>query len=204
MGKGSHKVFNTVVKDISQDLPPLVESGSEVYHFIPGPRNFSEVTILSYDIKKPWLKATFKEIKNLIDNQTFLVQYPEKGIPVTPCMDVYKVKIQSDGILDKLRLRIVVGGDIKKRELVRDTWSPTASMRTLKYFLEDAIKNKARVNQLDFIGSFLQEKVKNRVFVKLDSRHADYFTKYSNYFGRALRLLKSMYGMTKYGYLMGF
>ena len=34
-------------------------------------------------------------------------------------------------------------------------------------------KHKARVHQLDFIGAFFQAKVKNRVFVKLDSRYAD-------------------------------
>ena len=43
MGKGLHKVFKTVVKYILQELPPLEESGSEVSHFIPEPRNFSEV-----------------------------------------------------------------------------------------------------------------------------------------------------------------
>ena len=64
-----------------------------------------------------------------------------------------------------------------------------------------AAKNKSRVHQLDSIGSFLQEKVKNRVFVKLESRYADYFTEYSNYFGRDLILLKSMYGMTNSGKL---
>ena len=37
--------------------------------------------------------------------------------------------------------------------------------------------------------------------MKLGSRYADYFTEYSNYFGRALRLLKSMYGMTNSGKL---
>ena len=51
MGKGVHKVFKTVVKEISQELPPLGESGSEVSHFIPEPRNFSEVIKLSNDIK---------------------------------------------------------------------------------------------------------------------------------------------------------
>ena len=39
MGKGLHKVFQTVVKGISQDLPPLGEYGSEVFHFIPEPGN---------------------------------------------------------------------------------------------------------------------------------------------------------------------
>ena len=89
-------------------LPPLGESGSEVSYFIPYPRNVAEVTRFSDDIKKHWLKTTQKEIKNLINNQTFLVQDSEKGEPVTPCMDVYKSKIQYDEILDNLKLRIVV------------------------------------------------------------------------------------------------
>ena len=47
----------------------------------------------------------------------------------------------------------------------------------------------------------MQAKVKNRVFVKLDIRYTDYFPEYAKYFGRALRLLKSMYGMTNSGKL---
>ena len=47
----------------------------------------------------------------------------------------------------------------------------------------------------------MQAKVKNRVFVKLEMRHADYFSEYAQYFGRALRLLKSIYGMTNSGKL---
>ena len=65
---------------------------------------------------------------------------------MTPCMDVYKAKIQSDGSIDNLKLRIVVIVDLKNKELVGDTWSPTASIRTLKYFLIDAAKHKARVH----------------------------------------------------------
>ena len=108
MGKILHKVFRTVVKYISQELTPLGKSGSEVSHFIPEPRKFAEVTKLSEKIKKPWLKATLKEIKNIINNQTFLIEYQNEGEPVTPCMDVYKANIQSDGSLDKLKLRIVI------------------------------------------------------------------------------------------------
>ena len=95
--------------------------------------------------------------------------------PVAPCMDVYKAKIQSNGSIYKIKLRIVVRVDLQNEELVGDTWSPTASMRTLKYLLADLAKHKARVYQLDFIGALLQAKVDNRVFVKSDSRYADYF-----------------------------
>ena len=53
----------------------------------------------------------------------------------------------------------------------------------------------------EFIGEFLQAKVMNRIFVKLDIRYTDYFPEYAKYFGRALRLLKPMYGMTNSGKL---
>ena len=66
-------------------------------------------------------------------------------------MDSYKAKIQSDGSLDKLKLRIVVRGDLQNKEMVEDTCSPTASMRNLKDFLSDTSKHKVRVHQLDFI-----------------------------------------------------
>ena len=72
-GKGLHNLFITIVKDILQELTALRESSSEVLNFIPEPRNFSEVTKLSENIKKPWLKETLKYINNLINNQTFLI-----------------------------------------------------------------------------------------------------------------------------------
>ena len=97
MGKGLHKVLKAVVNDILQALTVLGEPGSEVSYFIPEPRNFAEATRLSYYIKKPWIKATLKEIKNLINDQNSLVQDLDQGGPATPCMDVYKAKIQSDG-----------------------------------------------------------------------------------------------------------
>ena len=56
-----------------------------------------------------------KEINILISNKTFLIEDPEKYEPVTPCMDVYKANIQYDGILDKLKLRIVVRGDLQNK-----------------------------------------------------------------------------------------
>ena len=57
---------------------------------------------------KPWVKEALKEIMNLINNHNFPVEDPEKDEPVTSGIDVYKAKIQSDGIPDKLKLVIVV------------------------------------------------------------------------------------------------
>ena len=95
----------------------------------------------------------------------------------------------------------MVRGDLQNKEIVGDNWSPTASISTMKHFLVVAAKHKARVHQFDFIGVLLQEKVKNKVFVKLDSRYVDFFLEYLNLFGISLKLLKSVYGMTNSGNL---
>ena len=87
MGKGLHKLFNTFVEDISEDLFSE-ESGSEFSYFIIEPRNFSEEEKKPDNIKKPWIKATQKEIKNLINNNNSLVEDTDKGVTVTLCMDV--------------------------------------------------------------------------------------------------------------------
>ena len=62
--------------------------------------------------------------------------------------------------------------------------------------MADDASHKSRLHKLDSIVAFLQAKFNNRLFVKLDSTCVDYFPEYSSYFGRALILLKYMYGMT--------
>ena len=69
-------MFKAVLNAISQVLPILNESGSELSYFILDPINFAEVKILIDDIKKPWIKSTMKEIKNIINNQSFIAQDP--------------------------------------------------------------------------------------------------------------------------------
>ena len=78
-------------------------------------------------------------------------------------MDVYESKIQSDGSLAKLKLRILVRGNFNNKEIMGCTWDPTASMRNLKYLLADTSKHKAILHQLDFVASFLQANVKHRL-----------------------------------------
>ena len=72
-------------------------------------------------------------------------------------------------------------------------------MTTIKVLFADADKHKSIVHHSYFIGEFLQAKVKNRVFVKLDNRYADYFQNIQNYFGRSLILLNSIYSIFNSG-----
>ena len=65
---------------------------------------------------------------------------PYKGELVTPCINIYKAIIQSDGSIDKFRLRILLRVYFQNKEKIENTWSPTEPMRPLNYFLEDTPK----------------------------------------------------------------
>ena len=71
-----------------------------------------------------------------------------------PTMETNKVKIKSDGSLDKLKCRIVVRGDLQDTAM-EDSWSPTAPFRSLKMFLADAARNKCRVVKITLILSLI-------------------------------------------------
>ena len=67
-------------------------------------------------------------------------------------------------------------------------------MRTVKVFLAFATSLKRRPKQADFVGAYLQAKVRGRYFVKLDARFKDLVPEHAEWFGRPLRLKKGIYG----------
>jgi hypothetical protein len=166
----------------------------------PAPKTLREILKMPIGpVKTAWLQSVRKEFKTLIDNITFVLDSPGKGETVTPIMETFRVKILSDGTLDKLKTRIVVRGDLQSKTLSEDKWSPTASFRALKMFLAHASRTKARVKQLDFVGAFLQAKTRSRVFVSIPAIYGVLFPEYKEYCGRPVHLAKSMYGMSLSG-----
>ncbi|MGH7954550.1 MAG: reverse transcriptase domain-containing protein, partial [Gloeomargaritales cyanobacterium] len=182
------------------ELQAIDNPGSDPSPFNPPPTNLAAMLRLKdKNVKQAWVKASRKEFKNLVDNGTFLLEDPNPEEKVTPCMDTYRAKLKSDGSLDKLKVRIVVRGDLQKDQSAEDTWSPTASVKLLKVYLAHAARMKCRVKQLDFIGAFLQASVRERIFIKLPVKYGELFPEYAHFCGRPLRLNKSMYGMIHSG-----
>ena len=75
---------------------------------------------------------------NSSHNDTF--DTTERALPADEVMPVkcaFKSKLNSYGVLDKLKARICVRGDMQIKDLINN-WSPTASVRLLKCFLADA------------------------------------------------------------------
>ena len=103
-------------------------------------------------------------------------------------MDVYKSKIQSDGSIDKLKLIILVRGDLCNKDLIGDAWSPIASIGKLRYLLEHAVNQKARVHNLYFIGSFLQDIVLEWCICKVGQYICRLFSIIFNLFWKSLKI----------------
>ena len=126
----------------------------------------------------------------------FTFDTTEKALPadeVIPVKCAFKTKLNAYGGLDKLKARICICGDMQIKDVVNN-WSPTASVRLLKCFLADAIRNSTTVYQLDFIQAFIQSDIKKRIFVMLDKEYAMFCPHLEEHLGRPLRLKKCLYG----------
>ena len=164
--------------------PPINLNAVDPSPFMPPPMGIRSVLKMSdKKVREAWLRAYQKEIKTLIDAKTFALDKPRDGEAVIPTMETNKVKIKSDGSLDKLKCRIVVRGDLQDTGM-EDSWSPTAPFRSLKMFLADAARNRCRVHQLDFVGAFLQANVRGRIFVTLPKVYGDIWPEFKDYCGR--------------------
>ena len=103
---------------------------------IPAPLHWKILFKLPPHLKKPWKQSFRKELEVLIKKMgTFTKEEPNPDEPIIPVTAKARVKIKSDGTVDKLKIRICLRGD-KQAELVDwDTWCPIAGVRELKLFL---------------------------------------------------------------------
>ena len=195
----SNGILPSIDVELAMDTADSSLREADVSRYLPEPKRVADVLKLQHkdpDLFQFWKKSFKKEMKLLIDDHaTFTLDEPKEGEEVTPCMETFKVKITSAGLLDKGKTRICVRGDIQRKTITEDTWSPVSSFRLLKAFTAHAAKCKAIMFQLDYVGAFLQAQVRGRIFVKLPAHYAILCPEYAQYCGRPLRLIKAMYGM---------
>ena len=59
-------------------------------------------------------------------------------------------------MVEKLKVRIAIRGDLDKGAKDKDNSAPLASFRLLKIFIAEAARRKCRIFQTDFVGAYLQ------------------------------------------------
>ena len=120
-------------------------------------------------VQEAWIAAFWSEIKNLLND----------GEHCLPVRVIQKTKLRSDGMVDKLKVRIAIRADLDKDAVDEDNSAPLASFRLLKMFLAEAARRCRRVYQTDFVGAYLQAYMDRGIFVHLPAEWAEIFPEYA-------------------------
>jgi hypothetical protein len=176
--------------------PDIGQPGSDPSPFIPEPRGLYEILAMSPRYRAPWLKAFRDEITGLNKLGVWKLGEPRPGDKVIPVMEVYKCKIGPEGLLDKLKCRVVYRGDLDNVDRGIDPWNPHATFLSLKFFLAWAARIDKVIWQADMVQAYVNVPIRHtRVFVKLP----DYWRPHvpddiKMFIGVPLELQKALYG----------
>jgi hypothetical protein len=159
--------------------------------FQPEPTHWRQILAMPEHVKKHWMHSFCQELRTLFKMNAFskdvIVEETDEIIPVTA---KHRAKLQSDGTIEKLKIRTCLRGDLQAPSEL-DTWCAIAGFRALKMFLSVATRTKCRACQLDFIGAFLQCYAIDRTITILPEEWKELFPEHAEWFGMPLLCVKS-------------
>jgi hypothetical protein len=103
-------------------------------------------------------------------------------------------------MVEKLKVRAAIRGDLDKGAVDEDNSAPLASFRLLKTFIAEAARRRRRIYQANYIGAYLQAKMDRIVYVIPPIEFASIFPDLMEWFGIPLLLDKSAYGINSVAY----
>lgn len=148
------------------------------------PKNYKEAS------EDPnWMEAMNKELSVLALNNTWdIVDLPHGKKPVG-CKWVFKIKLKSDGTLERYKARLVAKGYTQEYSLdYSETFSLVIKMTTIRCILAIASSHNWSVFQLDVNNAFLHGDLHEDVYMKLPDGFSAPSTK-------VCKLKKSIYGL---------
>jgi histone deacetylase 1/2 len=123
---------------------------------------------------RDWKLAMDAEYNALIDNKTWHLVPPKRGINVIDCKWVYKVKRKSDGSLDRYKARLVAKGFRQRYGIdYEDTFSPVVKPATIRTILFVAVSRGWSLRQLDVQNAFLHGYLEEDVYMKQPPGYED-------------------------------
>ena len=117
--------------------------------------------------KSKWKDAMEAEMRSLEHNDVWeLVELP-KGCKVVGSKWVFKVKVDSDGRVERYKARLVAQGLTQQKGADYDeTFSPVVRMESLRTVVCLAVRNGLSLHQLDVTTAFLNGKLEAVVYMQ--------------------------------------
>ena len=178
------------------------EPGSDPTPFLPEPRTVKSFSRIPIFIQKAWIAALVKEITGLVfKRKVFAKEDPQPGEKVLPLTEVFKTKLDQDGMIDKLKARICFRGDLYIPMADFDPYSPHADWISTRLFLAFCAYLNIFPSQVDFVVmAYVQATMRERVFAQFPAYWAEFLPdELKPWIGRPLLLLKALYGYTYSG-----
>lgn len=144
---------------------------------------------------KEWCDAVDVEFSSLEGLDTWDICQLLEGKDTIGCKWIFKLKLHSDGSLERHKARLVAKGYTQHEGIdYVDTFSPIAKMVTIKLLLALSAKKKWFLHHLDISNAFLNGDLSEEIYMDLPpgyaDRKGDSLSPYS-----VLKLKKSIYGL---------
>jgi hypothetical protein len=173
------------------------ESREYVYSLV-GNLNFNEPRGYKEAMRSPhadkWREAMKKEIDSLQSRGCWEIVDRPKGKNVIPSLWVLKVKLDSDGQIEKYKARCVAGGHRQIQGVDYDeSSSPTLKQTAFKFALSFGAQMNLEIDQFDFTQAYINASLKEEVYMEqpegfaVDAEH------------KVCRLVKDLYGLCQAG-----
>ncbi|XP_070677941.1 uncharacterized protein [Malus domestica] len=125
------------------------------------PQTYSEATASSH-----WQAAMTSELQALEANHTWTLTSLPAGKSPIGCRWVYKIKLRSDGSIERYKARLVAKGYTQLEGIdFHDTFSPTAKMTIVRCLLALAASCSWSLHQLDVNNAFLHGDLHEEIYM---------------------------------------
>ena len=143
---------------------------------------------------RKWLAAMTSEMNSLIENETWELTPLPNGRKALRSKWIYKIKML-DGKLERFKARLVARGYMQREGIdYRETYSPVASLNTIRLVLSEAFLRYYTIDHLDIKTAYLYGDLDEEVYLKQPKG----FTQQGRE-NLVLRLRKSLYGLKQAG-----
>ena len=150
------RVMVKALKAYAKENPDKRKGAAKEIALLRNPKTVKEA--LESPQRKEWIEAIRKEMQSLVDKQVFEIKKVPAGRKVIPLRIILKIKLSSDGSIDKYKARCVVAGFRQTAGLDYDpqgTYSPMTEPTTLRLALSIANELDLELDHLDIKTAYL-------------------------------------------------
>ena len=103
-----------------------------------------------------WQHAMKEEMESLVENNTWTECSTPAGIKLVKCKRVFKRKLNSSGLVERYKARLVDKGFLQQKGInYEETFSPVVRYSSIRFLLALSAKYGMKVDQMDVATAFL-------------------------------------------------